>query len=699
VRKPLLLHLADARDPWRLAVGPALAAAAERAGWRFDAYHDAFRLGRHFGGGDPAEAVPGSPAGGLAAGGRHLERVAALTAAYAVAVVGDPDAALWATLERAGAEVLARTADPVALYRAVHARLDLPVPARALVVDGAPQGRHGVVTAPYAFPAFLVGEPVLGVEVGASEERCAELEALGVTAFAPLSVDPGRAARFPRPLDLTGDEAAADRTDAEVTAALAHRHAGWGRGILLGDPDLVAAQLPRAARLRLLPLYGRPQTDVLARCADLVRDAAEPVYGRQHDDHDFVALARLGHGLQVLDPAPPFDAAVTGPARRAASSPDPAAAAGLADRRAVPGEPDDAELLAWAAEGRVLCTLLLWSGMVRELDCLPPLLDVVAATGLHAGLVVTVDTVAHDLEPVLDLLDVPPERGGVRGLLEVVVGSTGRGVAAEGLLPDGVLARELATARAAIADRLPPGTAPLGWWPLLDTPLVPHRAPRVERRGLRPVLRFTPRAELAARPDPSAAGDGAPGDGPPQADAAGGRRLDARALAGAALRGSGLINLFEPARPFDDARPGDLDPRVLEAVAAAGFAYQWTKAAFGAPAIVARRGDVVALPWTAGAWDGWSPFYTVGTADDLAAAERRLLRSGRPGWLASTVDSPLWAMSGEVIRHGGRLHDLAALAAAGGRSGRLVCTTPNVVARYARLLDREGLLGPAAPPA
>src|SRR6266545_1905190 len=48
---PLLLYLASGTDAQRLAVGPALAAAADRAGWGFECYYDALRRGRHHGGG------------------------------------------------------------------------------------------------------------------------------------------------------------------------------------------------------------------------------------------------------------------------------------------------------------------------------------------------------------------------------------------------------------------------------------------------------------------------------------------------------------------------------------------------------------------------------------------------------------------------------------------------------------------------
>jgi hypothetical protein len=667
VTSPVLLLLADGADPTRFATAPTLAAAAEAAGWGFDCYHHRYRSGRHFGGGDPDAAPPGAAAGGLMAGARHLERAGLLAAGRHVVAVGDPASPLWPALATAGAEPLVRTVEPSELYRAVFERLGRPLPTTALVVDGHPQGARRVVTAPFLYPAFFGAQPVLGVDVLARGTGCDALEQLGVTRYRGLTVDPARLADFPREVDVDGP-AVDDRDYQEVTAELAERHDGWGRGVLLGDPELVAAQLPRAVRLRLLPLYGRPQTAVISRCRPLIERATEPVYGRQYDDRDFFELARLGHGLQDVDPAPPFDAA--------GGIGSPAPTAGLS---ALP-EPDDEQLRRWAREGRVLCTLLFWAGMIREVDCLPPVIDVVAATGLAAGLVLTEGSVADGTDRALDLLATPVEHGGVLGRLEVLVGSTGRGVAAESLLPAGSLTAPLTAARAAIRDRLGPALEPRGWWPLLDTSLVPHRDPPVAWRGGRPTLRFSPRQDVLG-------GEAASGPLTPPATG-----LDTRRLAGSALRRSGLIRLFEPRRPFDDRRPGVMSPTVVEEVAAAGFSYLWTKAAFGAPAVPARQDDVVALSFTAGAWDGWSPFYTVGSAADLARAERRLLRDGRPGWVASTIDTPLWAMSGEVLAHGHRLEEMAAFAVAGGRSGRLINTTPHVVARYARLLDDEGRL-------
>lgn len=668
---PLLLYLASGADPQRLAVAPALAAAAERAGFGFECYYDGVRRGRHYGGGGPdpppgAGAVTGSPM----AGGDHAGRTMKLCSKYVVAALGDAASPLWPALEEAGARTLARSSSPAELYAAGFECLGAEVPELVLVLDASPQGAYGIATAAFLYPALLGGPPALALEVSAGVPEREGLKRLGSGRFVGLGLAPERAAAFPGGLDED------ERIDVSsgwtaFTAEAARRHRAWGRGVLLADPAVVEAQLPKARRLRLLPLHGRPQTDVIEAAKEIVADAAEPVFGRQWDDRDFFELARAGHGLQVLDPGPPFDAAGDHPV----PLPEP-------HEQEVEPEPDDAQLERWASEGRVLVTLLLWSGMLRELDCIPRLLDLAATIDLSAGLVVTAETFGHGAGEAIRLLAVPPARGGVLGRIEPVLGSTGRGVAAEAYLGAGRLAEHLREAMSAIEPIVPPALRPRGWWPLLDAPLVARRELPVGRRGARPVVRFRPRGEAPA-PPPGAGSHGTPSES----------RRDLRALAGRMVRATGLNAFLEARRPYDGHRPGALDGGIVAAVREAGFEYMWSKSDFGEPRVLRRDGNFVVLPFTAGNWDGWSPFYTVGDAHTLAHAERRLLRSGKPGWLATTIDSPLFALPGEVWDHGSQLHEVATLVARGGRSGELVNVTPNVVARYARLLAGRGTPG------
>jgi hypothetical protein len=121
-----------------------------------------------------------------------------------------------------------------------------------------------------------------------------------------------------------------------------------------------------------------------------------------------------------------------------------------------------------------------------------------------------------------------------------------------------------------------------------------------------------------------------------------------------------------------------------------------SKSGFGQPPeVVYRSGDFVAVNHTCGRWDGWTPFETINDVGDLRRAEKRLLKSRRPGWLLGTVDTCLWAFSGELWRAAPGLAEIASFAASGGASGRLINVTPRVVARYARIIADGGISGAA----
>jgi hypothetical protein len=657
VKPKLLLYLANGQDRHRFAVGPALAAAAQRAGWAFDIYYDCHRSGRHFGGPDPTGVSDSLATGSLVAGGRHLDLALWLTTSYQVAAVGDPASPIWPVI-KAGGEVIVQSADPAEIFSAVLSRLGIPIPAEVMVLDAGAQSALKIVTAPFLYPRILL-DNCLGVDVTCDAGLRGRLESLGVRRFVGHYVDPDRARAFPGGLDAAEGEVG-NETYATLTSRLARHHATWGRGTLLGDPDLIAAQLPLATRRRLIPLYGHPQTAVIEQAADTIRSGADPVYGRQYDDHDFFELGRLGRGLQIVDPDPPFASAAFAPATLLSATTPRSG-----------HEPDDDTLKAWAEDGRVLTTLVLWAGMVREMHCIPRLIDLIAATGLRCGLVITTDTMKHAKEFNLSLLTVPEERGGVAGRVELLLGSTGRGVCAEAYMPDGKLSQMLIDARRELAEYLPISLIPRGWWPLVDARLVDAQVPRISWEGWRPIVRIPPRSwpkeHLPAKEPRS-------------------NRRDVRSILANTLRRYRLDRSFRVSRPYDHTRPGPLDPAVTEAVRSAGFEYMWTKTGFGNPASALVVNDFVALPFTAGNWDGWSPFYTVGSAAQVRTAERRLLRTGRPGWLASNIDSILWTLPSEILEKGAELFQVAQLVANGGHSGRLINVTPNVIARYARVL-------------
>ena len=469
---------------------------------------------------------------------------------------------------------------------------------------------------------------------------------------------------------------------ARVTVRLAERWKTKRKGWILGDPTLVSYWLPAACREDRLAVYGIPQAPVLkALSEDFRREPVGVVLGRQFDDTDFFTLSAFGQSFQVIDPVrPPL------PVLTALPNPWPAPT-GVLD----PDDPTDAQLRTWAEEGRVLTSLVFWTGMIRETENLFALADLVAITGMQAGFVITAQSLAWRPSP-LDLLLVPVSQGGLFPLVELLLGSCGNGVAIESLLSPQQLSTHLEAAQAEI-DRLgvPAALRPRGWWATMDAPLTPRG-----RTDAPPPIRWKRSAPYKIQVRFHRARSAPLSPGRPLNAVANGHSPSLRRRVGDAVRRSRLDGLFDAYRPYENFAPGRLDPALARSVRAAGFEYMLTKSEFERePTIAYRDRDFVALNYTAGQWDGWTPFETINDVADLRRAERRLLRRRQPGWLLGSIDSCLWTLSGELWDAAPRLRAIAEFTAAGGASGRLINVLPRVLARYARIIaDRErSLLG------
>ncbi len=654
-RRGLLLVLVPADHPHRDPACATLAWIAAETGLLLECYHDGRRTGAHYGGGHLDDASRADLRGGLVTGGHHLEELALVLQRFDCRVVSLGAGALLEPLRDAGVPVLACTPVVAEVYREVLAALGVAWPDRLLVVGRAV--RDGARLAPYAFPE-VVHRRLLAIGEGDGEalrSLLAERPGLQVETLW-LEDDPpeGAEALAPGPAPSLADS----------TLWMADRWAAEGRGFLLGDDELVGRWLPTAARSGWLPLHGVPQAGVVERAADRLR-AVDVVVGRQQDDRDFMALSRLGTAFALVDPGrPPFpvlrEVHWTWPQRARTPQPDP----------------DDAELDRWAAEGRVPCTLLFWTGMPRELENLYALADVLALTRLRAGLVVTAESFAFMSRPPLSLVEIDEELGGLAPNVELLLASAGAGALVEAEAPLERFAATLARSVASLAERLGSRDAvPRGWWGVMDAPLVWKGTRRIATRGRPPFVSVRYRPRPLQRREPSEA------EAPPRP----GRDLRAR------VRASPLGSVLERLRPFDGYRPGPPCADVLGAVRDAGFTYAFTKAGFGGPPRVVSGVDgLTALTYTAGRWDGWTPFCTVNDLGDLRRAERRLLRAGGAGWLAGTIDACLWALSGPRIDRASELRAMCDWIAAGGASGRLVSATPHTVARFAEMLARTG---------
>ena len=788
MKPKLLLYLTAEANPAKNAVAATLAWAAEAAGWYFEVYYDSYRLGEHYGGGDPAWMPPGYLTGGTMTGGHHFERLYLLLHRFETLALTDGPVAFGQALEQLDVPRLA-VSGVADLYLKAFEVLGQPLPKTAVVIDAQPRRDLAGIDA-YLYPE-IAGRRALGLEIGSlADNDLSRLMAVGVQSAQPLYLDkkglstlegliglavetaPGGGEAATKPAfagskalasDGTGESAKADFVAqplgatlvasaldalapaddfASITERLARRWleqcaGGW----ILADPTAVAAWLPEAWRERRLSIYGKPQQGIIQRLEDALRQSKTAVLGRQYEDSDFFALSSLGLAFQLIDPGrPPFpvlrvagyrwesdgvsaEGAVDTAAQRVAGKmpalrpptpgrqdagattpPQPAGCrrydttpAGKMPALQVAGatgvsemEPDDEQLRAWAREGRVLVSVIFWTGMIRELENLPRVIDLVALSRMKGGLALTTPALAYQPE-ALELLRVPIERGGVFPHLELLLASCGLGASIESRMPAGRLAAYLQASQQEL-ERLgvPEAWRPQGWWATMDPEMLPLPAPKLP---LMPKIQsHAPFLQVRYR-TPGGNGTAAspviddeelskqPGPAVPVSSPGMKRRL------GDWAREHGLRALLAPYRPYELFAPGPLRKEIIEAVREAGLRYMFSKAGFGQPpAVLYQDADFIALNYTAGQWDGWTPFETINSVDDLRCAERRLLALKKPGWLVGTLDTCLWAFTGPIWERGTGLRDIAHFVAQGGDSKRLINVTPQVVARYARLL-------------
>lgn len=687
----LLLYLTADANPARNAVAATLAWAAKDAGWYFEVYYDAYRLGEHYGGGDPNWQPEGYLHGGTMVGGHHHERLYLLLHRFDVTVLTDGDVAFAPALAQLDVPRVA-VSGYSETYERAFALLAQPLPGRLALLDAHPRTSLAGIDA-YLYPE-VESRRALAVEASSvTADDLVRLLSADTTvesvyvrderlkAFRALLAEAGLAdvvVQMAEPL-ATGDDFAS------ITASVARRRLdAYPGGWILADPATVACWLPEAMRERRLAIYGKPQRLVLERLDKELRASDGDVLGRQYEDGDFFALSSQGLPFQLIDPErPPF------PVLRHASY---QWTSSLSAPGMFAAEPDDDQLRAWLRERRVLTSVIFWTGMIRELENLPRVVDLVALTRLNAGLALTVPALLYQPETALEQLRTPLERGGVYPHLEMLLASCGVGATIESRMPEGRLARYLAESAHLMEQAgIPAEWRPRGWWAVMDPAMIPLPQPRlpVVVRPARTApfvrLRYHSPAGSATAPVTTVAHAPAPARLPAKSS-----RKSAKQRVGDWARDHGLREMLAPYRPYEFYAPGPISKDIVSAVRAAGYEYMLSKASFEPCAtVVAREENFVALNYTVGHWDGWTPFETINGLEDLRHAERQLLRQQRPGWLLGTLDTCLWAFTGPIWKRGAELRDIAEFLARGGETGRLVNVTPHVIARYARLIAEE----------
>lgn len=127
-----------------------------------------------------------------------------------------------------------------------------------------------------------------------------------------------------------------------------------------------------------------------------------------------------------------------------------------------------------------------------------------------------------------------------------------------------------------------------------------------------------------------------------------------------------------------------VDAKVFEAIASEGLDYIVSSALPGRNRVLWRNRTCVAINQSPRVVYSSSPFVRTANADDLKTS----YGAQGPGWLVATLDAPVVAFSPYVWRRGHKIMELAAELTGHGRINVL----PSTVARYARLLARDGIL-------
>lgn len=467
--KPLLwLLLARLRDPEIASVIPSVAWMAADAGAQFEIYLESEREGRLF-----------AETGSTVLGGHHHQQFNYLCAAFEVHVIRFGTTAIFdSSLKTFGVPVIAAARRPAALYAELLDRPGVRAP-RAMVITTAREATlagQPLTLAPYLFPEIL-HRGALGGTAREARALAALARRYGVKAAHALflAADELRAVRAAVSRLIIADRFRRGDDWGRVTLRVARRWRRHSEGVVFGDPPAILSQLATHCRERRVALYQplsplppaavrvshytEQSSPIAAATARLAVELGNRVItGRQTGDGDIFEWSKQGVCIQIIDPnRPAFPVVAT--VQQPWSPPLPP-----------PGEPTDAQLRAWAAEDRVLTTLVWHSGEVAHNEAMLALVELAGWTGVRMG--IGVHAQRYETCPQMwELLNVPPAHGGAAGLIEPLLHAGGLGVMAECNCPPARVAENCQRALERIRRIAGPAGTPRGYYAFMDSNL------------------------------------------------------------------------------------------------------------------------------------------------------------------------------------------------------------------------------------
>ncbi|MFP4139477.1 MAG: hypothetical protein ACLFVY_02860 [Phycisphaerae bacterium] len=454
---------------------PTLAWMAEEQQALFECYLHAQRDGRLF-----------ARTGSTVLGGHHHQQFNYLCAAFDVRPIVLGSASLWAsTLDVFGLEPIAKADDLPGLYDAILRRTDGTGPDAVLLGPDTPHQVDGqqIDTRPYLFPEIYFRR-ALGLSVSNIDRLADRQTAWGHLPVLDVALTSAQrdAVRQSGVKSTPVEEEELDGY-ARFTMRTAERWKKHARAVAFGDPAAILSQLPRLCRekrvavyaptVRMTPAevkvseYTEASSAIVHQVADLAEQLGDcKIIGRQTCDGDILAWSRRGVAIEIIDPNRPAFPVVAEREHRWAQIEVPFDA----------DEPDDDTLERWANEGKILTSLVWHSGEPAHNEAMLNLFDLAARTGVKMGMGVLLSRY-RTCPQQWEMLSVPPEDGGVRGLIEPLLHCGGMGILAEADCPPDRLAEHCRRSLDGIRDIAGPAGTPRGYYAFLDTDLETLQRP------------------------------------------------------------------------------------------------------------------------------------------------------------------------------------------------------------------------------
>lgn len=401
-----------------------------------------------------------------------------------------------------------------------------------------------------------------------------------------------------------------DDSYGSITLRIADRWKDKADGLAFGDPAAILSQLATLCLESRIAVYGKKvkkaqsevevsdytedKTEIADEIIQLAEEIDNPVLvGRQTGDGDLFAWSKAGICLQIMDPnRPPF------PIVKNIDHHWLKTGSTLYEQ-----EPSDEDLERYAEEGKILTTLIWHSGEMAHNEAMLNLFELSCITGLKMG--IGVHAARYQTCPQLwELMNIPQERGGVKGLIEPVLHSGGLGVMAEINCPPDKLKKHCQSALKQIKKITGEEGLPRGYYAFMDADMC-------------------------------------------------------------------------------SLEPGN--DKMYEAIEDSGLEYIISSAQPGRNRIIKKTDNSIIVNQTCRSIASASPFIRFTTVEELKENTPAI----RPGWIIGTLDAPVIAFNPYIWRHGSRFMKILDWIQS---KEHIINVTPNVIARYARILQEKNYL-------